>query len=376
MEAVGQLTGGIAHDFNNLLAVIIGNLDLLQDGQRAADDADATSISAALGAANRGAELTHRLLAFARQQPLSARFTDVNEMIPGFTRLAERTLGEDIAIETRLASGLWPIEVDVGALENALLNIAINARDAMPDGGRVIIETANVKLEDSATSSFDKLVPGLYVMISLADEGTGMAPGVRARVFEPFFTTKEIGKGSGMGMSMVIGFANQSGGQVAIESREGTGTTVKIFLPKAEGKQIVAIAAEQQMNTRPTGTETILVVEDDVDVRKLIVTVLNRLGYTVLQAQDGPTAVTIMGSDIPIDLLLTDIIMPGGMTGLDVAYAFQETFSGAPVLFSSGYTREVLDSRGGIPEGIELINKPYKTAVLAHKLRELLDTRE
>ncbi len=376
LEAVGQLTGGIAHDFNNMLSAIIGNLDLIEDGGGIMDDSDRESIAIASRAALRGAELTHRLLAFSRQQELDAEKTQINEILPKFCRLAERTIGEDITIKMKLATGLWPVMVDASQLENALLNLAINARDAMPDGGQLVIETDNNVLEDDDEVTFDDLAPGDYVMIAVSDNGAGMSAAVRERVFEPFFTTKDVGEGSGLGLSMVFGFAKQSGGQVSIYSEEGVGTTVKIYLPRAEERTWADITTEQSKKDWPTGSETILVVEDDNDVLGYLVTVLNRLGYTVLQAGDGPAALEVMAASDAIDLLLTDMILPRGMSGRNVAAAFRELYPAAGVLYSSGYTREVLNRRGGLDEGAALMNKPYQTTALAWRVREVLDGRK
>ncbi len=374
LEAIGQLTGGVAHDFNNILAAVIGNLDLI-DANGMIGEADHEAISVALRAAHRGAELTDRLLAFSRNQELIAKTTDINQILPQLRQLAERTIGEDIAIELRLADNLWPAVVDPGQLENALLNLAINARDAMPEGGRLIIETANQTLGkgDIAQDQDEELAPGDYVMITTSDTGSGMPANVRARAFEPFFTTKDVGKGSGLGLSMVFGFVKQSGGQVLIDSKEGNGTTVRIFLPRSE--EIVASEVVEKTVTekRPTGDETLLVVEDDGDVRKFLATALGRLGYTVLEAEDGPSAVQLMEATGEIDLLLTDVILPRGMNGRDVAESFHKRHPAARILFSSGYTREILKDRGGFDDDVALLSKPYLAQTLAQQIREVLD---
>ena len=376
MEAVGQLTGGVAHDFNNLLAAIIGNLDLIEDGGNFVEESDRVSIATALRAALRGAELTDRLMAFSRQQPLDAKTIRINEMLPQFRRLAEPAIGEDIAIKIKPAVDLWPTMVDAGQLENALLNLAVNARDAMPKGGELTIETANRFLEDDDAERYEDLVPGAYVMIAVSDNGTGMPAEVQEHVFEPFFTTKDVGEGSGLGLSMVFGFTKQSGGQVSIVSEEGEGTTVSIYLPRAAPTTNVEIATEEGAQDRPTGNETILVVEDDNDVRDYLIAVLGRLGYTVYQAEDGPSALEVMAVSVPIDLLLTDMILPRGMSGHDVAGAFRERYPEAGVLYSSGYTRDVLDRRGQLNEGVAMMKKPYQTSALALRVREVLDSRK
>jgi PAS domain S-box-containing protein len=375
MEAVGQLTGGVAHDFNNLLAAIIGNLDLIEESS-IASEFDRESIATALRAALRGAELTHRLLAFSRQQELDAKATEINKMLPQFRDLAQRTIGADVAIEMSLAADLWPTMVDAGQLENALLNLAINARDAMPDGGQLTIETDNRVLTRDDTAGFEDLTPGEYVMISIGDNGTGMSAEVRRRVFEPFFTTKEVGKGTGLGLSMVFGFAKQSGGHVSIYSKEDEGTTVRIYLPRAKDTKKTEGSPVRSHKDRPTGDETVLVVEDDKAVRDYLVTVLGRLGYTVLEALDGAMALEVMAASGAIDLLLTDVILPGGMNGRDVAIAFRERYPTAGVIYSSGYTREILSRRGQLEQGVVLMNKPYQIQALAQRVREVLDGRE
>ncbi|MDP6873589.1 MAG: PAS domain S-box protein [Alphaproteobacteria bacterium] len=375
MEAVGELTGGIAHDFNNILAAIIGNLDLLQDSDNIKNDFDKEGVAIALRAALRGAELTHRLLAFSRQQDLIAQTTHINEILPHFCRLAQSTIGEDIAIDMNLAAGLWPTVVDAGQLENALLNLVINARDAMPNGGHLVIETANRVLDEDYTANCDDLVPGDYLTITVSDDGAGMPSEVRVRAFEPFFTTKEVGKGSGLGLSMVFGFAQQSGGQVSVYSEEGQGTTVRIYLPREDDTAAAQRTSEETYRDSPGGDETILVVEDDGDVRNYLVTVLRRLGYNVLEAIDGPAALEVMADAGAIDLLLTDMILPRGMNGRDVASAFHDRYPSSGVLYSSGYTREVLNRRGGFDDDATLMNKPYQTPALARRVREVLDSQ-
>lgn len=372
MEAIGQLTGGVAHDFNNILAAIIGNLDLIEDGGND-DKMDKESIATAQRAAHRGAELTHRLLAFSLQQELDAKATQINDILPQFNEMAQRTIGADVAIQMKLAADLWPTMVDAGQLENALLNLAINARHAMPEGGLLSIETANQVLEEDDAATGKDLTPGDYVTIAVSDSGTGMPPAVLERAFEPFFTTKDVGEGSGLGLSMVFGFARQSGGHVSIYSEEGEGTTVRMYLPRCEEAEDIGNTNEKTRKNRPTGDETILVVEDDRDVRDFLVIVLGRLGYTVLEAEDGPDALDVMTVSGPIDLLLTDVILPRGMSGKDVAIAFRERFPLAGVIFSSGYTHEILSHRGQLEDGVILMNKPYQTLAVAQQVREVLD---
>ncbi|MBT4488411.1 MAG: PAS domain S-box protein [Rhodospirillaceae bacterium] len=372
LEAVGQLTGGVAHDFNNILAAIIGNLDLIEDrADMAASDRD--SIAIALGAANRGAELTHRLLAFSRQQPLNAVITDINEVVRNFQKFAKPVIGEDITVELTLAADIWPVVVDIGQLENALLNLIINARDATPDGGRLTIETANRFLDGGETEIFEDLSPGDYAMVAVTDNGIGMSADILKQAVEPFFTTKDVGKGSGLGLSMVFGFARQSDGQVSIDSEEKNGTTVRIFLPKAEVVMETTAATETAEELDLNGSETILVVEDNRDVLDYLVKSIERHGYAVLQAEDGPTAVALMANCNGIDLLLTDVVLPHGMSGRDVASAFKERYPAAGILYSSGYTQDVLNSRGQLEDGVALISKPYRSRDLIRRVRELLD---
>ncbi len=374
MEAVGKLTGGIAHDFNNMLAAIIGYLELVEDDELVTD-ANRESISIALHAAYRAAELTHRLLAFSRQQTLNPKLSRVNEILPSFCLLAERTIGEDISIEMRLAANLWLTKVDPGELENALLNLTVNARDAMPGGGQLIFETKNHVQTEASSLASEELMPGSFVVISVSDTGTGMSPDVLDQVFEPYFTTKDVGEGSGLGLSMVFGFAKQSGGLVSIYSEEGIGTTVNIFLPKAEGEMQDSDIDEEIRQPSPTGDETILVVEDDKDVEGFLRIALERLGYTVLSAGDGLQAMEVMADVEDIDLLLTDVILPHGKNGRDVAEAFSERFPSAGVLYSSGYTRDILDGRAQLDKDVALINKPFQPYELAVQVREVLDNK-
>ncbi|MDP6692074.1 MAG: PAS domain S-box protein [Alphaproteobacteria bacterium] len=375
IETVGQLTGGIAHDFNNILAAIIGNLDLVEIDKIEAEF-DRENISTALRVALRGAELTHRLLAFSRQQALDTKKVQINDIVPQFVQLAERTIGSDIAVETKLAADLWPALVDAGQFENALLNLAVNARDAMPDGGRLMIETANQVLDDDDTALYEDLAPGDYVMIAVSDSGMGMPPDVLEKVFEPFYTTKDVGKGSGLGLSMVFGFARQSGGQASIASAEGEGTTVRIYLPRAEDVADTETVTEAPERDRVKGSETILVVEDDKDLLAFLVKVLKRHGYTVLEAANGPAALDRMAAADRIDLLLTDVVLPHEMNGRDIAIAFREQYPASAVLYSSGYARDVLDNRGQLDEGVELIDKPFRPRELAQRVREVLDRHE
>ena len=375
MEAIGQLTGGVAHDFNNILAAIIGNLDLIQTGDSALDKMDQEGISIALRAAFRGAELTDRLLAFSRQKPLDAKDTNINDLLPPFRDLATRTIGANIEFGLELADGLWPVLVDPGELENALLNLAINARDAMPNGGQFTITTTNWTAHENNLDGEQELAPGDYVKVAVKDNGTGMSEQVSKRAFEPFFTTKEVGAGSGLGLSMVFGFAKQSGGLATLNSVDGEGSTINIYLPKA-----IQLASAENIQTAtkseiPKGCETILVVEDDIDIRDFLLRALKHFGYTVIVAEDGPAALDVMATSGDIDLLLTDVIMPRGMSGRDVAKAFSERYPTAGVLYSSGYAREALDQSGEVDEGETVLSKPYQAQSLAKMVRNALDQR-
>jgi PAS domain S-box-containing protein len=371
MEAVGQLTGGVAHDFNNLLTVIIGNLELAQLFELDSPSAS-ESLQHALAAAEKGAALTHRLLAFSRQQPLVPVGTNLNEMIRGMIELLRRTLGEDIEIEVRPAGGLWPELADVSQVESALLNLTINARDAMPRGGKLTIETGNVSLDAEYAARNLDVEPGDYVMLAVTDTGTGMPAEVVERAFDPFFTTKEVGKGSGLGLSMIYGFAKQSHGHVKIYSEVGHGTTVRLYLPRATGEE-----AETPGTNVPDedsrGSETILVVEDDEAVRTLVVRNLESLGYRILEAADAPQATEILGGDEHIDLLFTDVVLPGGKTGRQLAEEGRALRPDMRVLFTSGYTQNSIVHQGKLDAGVHLLSKPYRREDLGCKVREVLD---
>jgi PAS domain S-box-containing protein len=371
MEAVGQLTGGIAHDFNNLLGIIIGSLDLL--AERVVEDPESASLAhEALVGAIRGAELTKHMLAFARRQPLQPKIVNLNDTLPGITELLRRTLGEDIAIMISPASELWPTLADPFQIESAIVNLAINARDAMPEGGRLVIETANATLDDSYASQHAEVVAGEYVMLAVTDSGTGMPAEIIDRAFEPFFTTKEMGRGSGLGLSMVYGFIKQSGGHVKIYSEPGHGTTVKLYLPKAaDGTAATAdvphIAVEHMV-----GTETILVVEDDAKLRGIAVKLVRDLGYRVREADGAKAALAILDETDDIELLFTDVIMPNG-TGYDLARVARERRPHLKVLFTTGYSEHFVKSGDAADFGAHLITKPYRKQELASKLRSVLE---
>jgi CheY-like chemotaxis protein len=373
MEAVGQLTGGVAHDFNNLLTVVLGNLELLRD-VAGADRAGRPFIDIAIRAGERGAELTQRLLAFSRRHPLQPAATDVNAAIAGAIELIRRTLREDIAVSTALDHGTWRAMIDPGQLENALVNLAVNAQDAMPAGGELTIESGNVRLDTDYARRNAEVPSGDYVMIAVTDSGIGMPQDVLRRAFEPFFTTKDVGKGSGLGLSMIYGFAKQSGGHVKIYSEVGHGTTVRIYLPRlAADDEEDAPQPAAAAPARATGGETILAVEDDPDVRQYVTHALRRAGYAVLEAENGPAALEILEGGIAIDLLFTDVIMPGGMNGRDLADRAAAIRPRLKVLFSSGYSENAIIHHGRLDKGVSFLGKPYTRDDLARKVREVLD---
>ncbi len=371
MEAVGQLTGGIAHDFNNLLTIIIGNIDTVTRRLDASSDPRVKrSLDNALKGAERAAALTQRLLAFSRQQPLEPKAIDVARLLAGMSDLLTRSITEAVAIQILSTPDLWRIEADPHQLENAILNLAVNARDAMGGSGALTFAARNVTV---GIGKVEALAPGDYVAIEVSDTGSGMSPETVAKVFDPFFTTKEVGKGTGLGLSMVYGFAQQSGGGVEIASVVGEGTTVRIFLPRAVSE---AAAVEEVIEAQlPMGSasETILVVEDDDDVRAYTVGILRELGYRVIEAYDGAAGLRLLErQDRSIQLLLTDVIMPE-MSGPELASAAKLRQPDLRVLFNSGYTREAIMRDGRLEVGVDLISKPFTYAMLAAKVRELLD---
>ncbi len=375
MEIVGRFTGGVAHDFNNLLAVIVGNLDLVDeklDGQVEIR----RRVHHALGAAQRGATLTQRLLAYSRKQPLQPCATDLVELVSGAVELLASSLGETIEVETVLGDGLWPATVDPHQLETALANLALNARDAMPHGGKLTIEAANARLDDAYVAADDELESGDYVVIAVSDTGDGIAPDDLPQVFEPFFTTKDVGRGSGLGLSMVYGFAKQSGGHVNIYSEPGQGTTVRIYLPRADiDVETVAPAPARVDRPAPRGHgETVLVVEDDAAVREACVGLLADLGYAALAACDGKSALAVLDRTPNLALLFTDVVLPGGMSGAELAPEARRRRPRLKVLYTSGYTENAVIHQGRLDDGVELLEKPYRKAQLARKLRQVLDS--
>ena len=373
MEAVGQLTGGIAHDFNNLLQIITGNLDILSRRLPPEDDRLRRAADNAMSGAQRAATLTQRLLAFSRRQPLAPKPIDANRLVEGMSDLMRRTLGGSFTIKTSLGQHLWTVEADANQLENALLNLAVNARDAMGRGGELTISTANGVVGESEAN--DDTPPGHYVSLAVCDTGEGMNDETMLRVFEPFFTTKEVGKGTGLGLSMVYGFVKQSGGHLRIESSVGRGTTVTIYLPRLVGALPSAETTGIVDVRRAAAGETILVVEDDADVQAYTSDVLRELGYTVLSADDGPSAISIIEGEDRIDLVFTDVILTGSLTGRDVAERAKEVRPGTPVLFTSGYARDAIGSAGRLDAGVDLLLKPFSFADLSDKIAAALEAQ-
>ena len=373
MEAVGQLTGGLAHDFNNLLTGMMGNLELLQMRLERGklDDAE-RFILAAQGAGRRAASLTQRLLAFSRRQTLDPKPADINRLIAGVEDLLRRTVGPTTDIEVVGAAGLWPAMIDATQLESAVLNLCLNARDAMPDGGRITIETANKWLDDRAARARD-LPPGQYLSICVTDTGTGMSPETIERAFEPFFTTKPIGQGTGLGLSMIYGFARQSGGQVRIYSEPGQGTTICIYLPRYAGDALLSEEEEAIATAAAASGETVLVVDDEATIRHLIDEVLDEQGYTVIGAADGAAGIKVLQSGARIELLITDVGLPNGMNGRQVADAARSLRPGLKVLFITGYAENAAVGNGHLEPGMELLTKPFTMHGLAAKVAEMMN---
>ena len=370
MEAVGQLTGGIAHDFNNLLTGIVGSLDLLQTRlHQGRTDNAARYINAAMTSANRAAALTHRLLAFARRQPLIPKSVDVNQLVVSLEDLLRRALGAAIDLEIDASDDLWFTLCDPNQLESALLNLAINARDAMPDGGRLIISTRNARLD--GTTGTPALAPGDYVCIGVSDTGVGMSAEVAARAFDPFFTTKPIGQGTGLGLSMIYGFARQSNGHVTISSRLGQGTLVKLYLPRYQGRAVAEVASALEPAQSAVAGESVLVVEDVPVVRAVIVEMLQDQGYRTLEGIDGPTGLRILQSQERIDLLITDVGLPG-INGRQLADRAREARPGLKVLFITGYAESAAISEGFLQPGMEMITKPFDLDNLARRVRAMV----
>lgn len=371
LDAVGQLTGGIAHDFNNLLTVILGNTELLAD-ELSNEPRLQRLAKISVSASERGAELTGRLLSFARRQSLNPKVVDVGELLSGMDGLLRRTLPEDVEIEMMTRGGSWKIKVDETQLESAILNLSLNARDAMPAGGHLTIEVDNAPLDDDIISLESDIKAGQHVIVAVTDTGHGMTADVASRVFEPFFTTKEVGKGSGLGLSMVYGFVKQSGGHVRVHSEPGKGTSIKLYFPQVLAVDDHGVQAPVTKQV-PRGQETILVVEDDDLVREHVVGQLTSLGYQVIEAANGAKALEKINVNPEIDLLFTDVVMPGGMSGSDLATAAQLVRPFLRVLFTSGYTQNAMVHNGKLDDGVDLLSKPYKRDHLAKKIRNALD---
>ena len=376
MEAIGQLTGGVAHDFNNLLTIISGNLEIAERSVNAWGDATRERltrvIANAANGAQRAATLTQRLLAFARRQPLDPRLTNVNQLLAGMSDFFRRTLGETIDLEIVGGAGLWQVEVDPGQMEAAILNLVVNAKDAMADAGKLTIETSNAFIDESYSQQNADIPVGQYVQISVSDTGAGMSREVQERAFDPFFTTKQPGQGTGLGLSQVYGFVKQSGGHVKIYSEVGEGTSIKIYLPRAH----VVPSAERPTDAPVVGSlgsETILVVEDEADVRSYLVETLQDLNYHVHEAPDGAAALALFEADpFRVDLLLTDIVMPG-INGRQLADELNKRQPGVRVLFMTGYSRNAIVHQGRLDPGVALLQKPLTQMMLAAKIRDILD---
>jgi PAS domain S-box-containing protein len=369
LEAVGQLTGGVAHDFNNLLQVISGNLQLL--GKDVAGNPRAEMrVQSALAGVARGAKLASQLLAFARRQPLEPKTVNIGRLVHGIDDMLRRALGGEVEIETVVAGGLWNTLVDPDQIENAILNLAINARDAMEGHGRLTIEASNAFLDDNYVRLHEDVTPGQYVLLAVTDTGAGIPPDLLDRVFEPFFTTKPEDKGTGLGLAMVYGLVKQSGGHVKIYSEVGAGTTVKLYLPRAMASE------DALVGTSPVevsgGSETILVVEDDDEVREVAVSMLGELGYRVFKARDAASALAIVESGLPIDMIFTDVMMPGPLRSPELARKAKQRLPNVAVLFTSGYTQNAIVHGGRLDPGVELLPKPYTREALARKLRHVL----
>ncbi|MER8442452.1 CHASE3 domain-containing protein [Mesorhizobium sp. M1066] len=375
MEAVGQLTGGIAHDFNNMLAVIISAMNLAQRKLARGEHDIAQLVDAAIDAATRAANLTARLLAFSRQQPLAPQIVDANRLLTGMSDLIRRALGETIRIETVLAGGLWKTHADPSQIENAVLNLAVNARDAMGDDGKLTIETANSHLDESYAAAHAEVAAGQYVMIAVSDTGSGMTPDVIAKAFEPFFTTKPVNKGTGLGLSQVFGFVKQSGGHVNIYSEPGEGTTIKIYLPRYFGAEEPAVPAGRGDNPSAPVTETILVVEDDARVRVSTTEAIRELGYTVIHAASGEEALQKLAERPNVGLLFTDIVMPV-MNGRKLAEEAVARMPQLKVIFTTGFTRNAVVHNGVLDHDVHFLAKPFTIEQLAAKLRDVLGTTQ
>ena len=373
MEAVGQLTGGLAHDFNNLLTGVTGSLDLMR---RRLDQGRISEldryITAAQGATSRAAALTHRLLAFSRRQTLEPKAVDANKLVAGMEELVRRTVGPGILVQTDLSDELWTCFCDPNQLENAILNLCINGRDAMGDGGRLIVETANAVIDADAAAQRD-MPPGEYVAVAVSDTGRGISPELLPRVLEPFFTTKAAGKGTGLGLSMIYGFAKQSGGQIRIYSEIGEGTTVRLYLPRHRGDAQAEQPKEQPAKPPAGRGETVLIVDDEPTIRMLVSDTLADLGYQAIEAADAPTGLKLLESDVAIDLLITDVGLPGGMNGKQMADVARRRRPDLKVLFITGYTENAAISNGRLERGMHVLSKPFPMEKLATRIRAIIE---
>ena len=369
MEAIGHLTGGIAHDFNNLLAIMLGNAELLAEKEVSGDPSRRAMLQNIVDAGERAAELTHRLLAFARRQPLAPHTVDLNSLLDVMKPLLQRALGHGIEVALDLHSGLWHAEVDRDQVENAVLNLALNARDAMPTPGRILISTANETIDDARADSFGDIRPGPYVVLQVSDTGTGMAPEVAARAIEPFFTTKSVGKGSGLGLSMIFGLAKQSGGHLSIESELGKGTTVRLYLPKGKADASDRPLSPLAPGSISRGSLRVLLVEDDAAVRDTVAGMISSLGYRVATAPNGVVALSLLQGGRAPDLLMTDVVMPGGIDGFELARRARALYPSLKVLLASGYNHGLNSGERDPEPGIRLIGKPFRLTELAEELR-------
>jgi PAS domain S-box-containing protein len=372
MEAVGQMTGGVAHDFNNLLAVILGNLELLKEGA-ASPTEQGLLLQEAIDASLRGAKLTQHLLAFSRQQPLEPRAVRIQQLVADLAGLLKRTLGEQISVVVSLPDDLWHARIDPNQLENALLNLAINARDAMTGGGRLMIDAENVVLDPQPGDDLAEIIPGPYVMLVVSDTGTGMSADVRERALEPFFTTKPVGAGSGLGLSMVYGFVKQSGGHIKVYSEPGHGTSIRLYLPRH--RAAADPVAEQAENVPAGGGETILLVEDDASVGKMTVRILTGFGYRTIEARDAASALAALDQEPDIDLLVTDVMLPNGVNGAALVKQVKQLRPKIKIMLISGYTKNTILDQGGLDEGVHFLAKPFPKAELARKVRQVLNER-
>jgi PAS domain S-box-containing protein len=372
MRTIGQLAGGVAHEFNNLLQVVMSNLDMLRDYP--GDEAEnAEMLDVAIAASTRGGELTQQLLSFSRKKALSPKVININDSLSGISRLLQGTLGEEITLKTKFAKDLASVDIDSGSFESAILNLVLNAHSAMPKGGTATIETTNVDMEKAIPHDDGDLAVGQYVVVTVSDSGCGMSPEVLERAFEPFFTTRDVGQGTGLGLSMVYGFSKQSGGYTTIDSEPGKGTTVRMYLPIAEAEAIEEPDQPEHEKAETKGSGTVLVVEDDPQVLKATVRFLKQIGYEASGAGDGPSALAILQQRNDIDLVISDVIMPNGMSGIDLAEEIQRKHKGVKVILMSGYPISEIDQDGTLEERYEIMRKPYSNDQLAAAVKAAIE---